>query len=244
MSQIIPWTNILCSYMAISRKRFINKLDQKALISIHRWEMYLLTNDGSQGERVEFCKHDGIGRSISLKDLSKQEVHCHLVKLTSETCKFYLWSPHSTICISSKYKVLKPLQDFNHKIVSFPCFFTNHHFWLLWPQEVTQKSLAQGSAESPCFLERQSQSAAGSLFQVPCQGPMGAPTKPSVPGHLPSPRYLVGKELLQSLPAQPSRLKLLASLISRLPFHQGLGLSKEVGQKDLAGTNKHKLTFA
>lgn len=96
----------------------------------------------------------------------------------------------------------------------------------------------------------QSQSAAGSLFQVPCQGAVGAtpsqlpPGKPSVPGHLPSPKYLVGKELLQSLSAQPGRLKLLASLISRLPFHQGLSLSKEVGQKDLARTNKDKLTSA
>lgn len=59
--------------MAINRKRrFINKL-QKILI-IHRWEIYLLTNDGSQSEGIEFCKHDGIGWSISLKDLSKQEL--------------------------------------------------------------------------------------------------------------------------------------------------------------------------
>lgn len=47
--------------------------------------MYLLTNDGSQGEGVEFCKHDGIGRSISLKDLSKQELFCHLV-----CCKMHI----------------------------------------------------------------------------------------------------------------------------------------------------------
>lgn len=121
---------------------------------------------------------------------------------------------------------------------------SKHHSCLLWLQEVTQKSLAQGSAErthvSGTPPRLQSQSAAHSLFQVPCQGPIGAtPSKA-----LPSPRYLVGKELLQSLPAQPSCLELLAGLIRCLPFHQGLSLSKEVGQKDLSGRNKHKLTCA
>lgn len=117
-------------------------------------------------------------------------------------------------------------------------------------QEVTQKSLAQGRAETAHVSWTTSKASAPRacskcLAKVPsvpppCEPP---PAKPSLPWHLPSPRYLVRKQLLQSLSTQPSCLKLLASLISCLPFHQGLGLSKEVGQKDLAGRNKHKLTI-
>lgn len=125
-------------------------------------------------------------------------------------------------------------------------------------QEVTQKSLAQGSAEIAHLFWNTPQGSRGKVVLAACSK---CPAKvPPVPPHpscpaTPSkaltatvppepPRYLVGKELLQSLSAQSCRLKLLASLISCLPFHQGFSLSKEVGQKDLAGRNKHKLPFA
>lgn len=43
----------------------------------------------------------------------------------------------------------------------------------------------------------------------------------------------MGKKLLQSISTQSSCLQFLTSFISSLSLHQGLSLSKEVGQKDL-----------
>lgn len=120
-------------------------------------------------------------------------------------------------------------------------------------REVTQKSRAQGSAEIAHVSWNASKASEPKccLQPVPSALPRshGAspPSCPAAPSTALTatapPEHLVGKELLQSLSTQPSCLQLLASLISSLPFHQGLSLSKEVGQKDLAHRNKHKLPF-
>lgn len=53
------------------------------------------------------------------------------------------------------------------------------------------------------------------------------------------PAYLMGKKLLQSISTQSSCLQFLTSFISSLSLHQGLSLSKEVGQKDLESKDKY-----
>ena len=65
MSQIVPWTNILCSYMAIETKKHSLKKYLPSKVVKTR----VLTNQGTQSKWCYFGQQDRIARSVALEDL-------------------------------------------------------------------------------------------------------------------------------------------------------------------------------